>query len=49
MAIKRKNIDSDTYERAKMSIDHAKIKVAMPSNVNAEDMKKCQAQACPSR
>jgi pimeloyl-ACP methyl ester carboxylesterase len=43
MALTKDNIDQDTFETAKLSIDHAKIKVGMPSNVKSLDMKKCVA------
>ena len=43
MAVTEDNIDSDTFETAKCSIDYAKIKAGMPSNVNPKDMKKCLA------
>ncbi|WP_330391093.1 alpha/beta fold hydrolase [Tindallia magadiensis] len=43
MAISEKNIASDTYETAKCSIDHVKIKAGMPSDVNPEDMKNYKA------
>lgn len=43
MAVTKNNIDKDIFETAKCSIDHAKIKAGMPSNVKAYDMKKCMA------
>lgn len=45
MAITKDNIDKDIFETAKCSIDYAKIKAGMPSNVKAYDMKKCMASA----
>lgn len=43
MALTKDNIDKDIFETAKHSIDYAKIKAGMPSNVNSSDMKKCRA------
>lgn len=43
MAITKENIDMDIFETAKCSIDHAKIKVGMPSNVKGSDLIKCEA------
>lgn len=43
MAITNDNIDKDVFETAKCSIDYAKIKTGMPSNVKAIDMSKCKA------
>lgn len=43
MAVSEDNIDSDTFETSKCSIDNAKIKAGMPSNVVPNDMKKCLA------
>lgn len=43
MAVSEDNIDSDTFETAKCSIDNAKIKAGMPSNVSPDDMRKCLA------
>ncbi len=43
MAIKEDNITQDMYETAKCSIDFAKIKAGMPSNVKIKDMQKCLA------
>ena len=45
MAINESNITDDIYETAKLSIDFSKVKTGMPSNVDAEDMKKCRAPA----
>jgi pimeloyl-ACP methyl ester carboxylesterase len=42
MALTNENIDKDIFETAKCSIDHAKIKTGMPSNVKAIDMSKCK-------
>lgn len=44
MAVTKDNIDKDIFETAKCSIDYAKIKAGMPSNVKACDMKKCMAK-----
>ena len=43
MAVTKENISADIFETAKCSIDFAKIKVGMPSNVKPNDMKKCTA------
>lgn len=43
MAITEENISEDTMATAKHSIDYAKIKKGMPSNVKPDDMKKCPA------
>lgn len=43
MAVSEDNIDSDTFATAKCSIDNAKIKAGMPSDVNPDDMRKCPA------
>lgn len=43
MAITEENITEDIYETAKLSINHAKVKAGMPSNVAKNDMKKCKA------
>ena len=43
MAISEENITDDIYQTAKLSIDYAKVKTAMPSNVNEKRMKKCKA------
>ncbi len=43
MAVSQDNIDSDAFETAKCSIDNAKIKAGMPSNVVPRDMRKCLA------
>ena len=43
MAITEDNISEDIYETAKLSIDHAKVKTAMPSNVSKARMKRCKA------
>ena len=45
MAITEDNITDDIFQTAKLSIDHVKVKTAMPSNVSALQMKKCQAPA----
>lgn len=43
MAISEENITDDIYQTAKLSIDYAKVKTAMPSNVDEKKMKKCKA------
>ncbi len=43
MAVTMENIDKDIFETAKCSIDNARIKAGMPSNVKAKDMKRCNA------
>ena len=43
MAVSEDNLDSDAFETAKCSIDNAKIKAGMPSNVVPDDMRKCLA------
>ncbi len=43
MAVTEDNITDDIYETAKLSIDHIKVKTGMPSDVDAELMKKCNA------
>lgn len=43
MAVALENIDADTFETAKNSIDHTRIKAGMPSNVDCKRMKKCSA------
>ncbi|MDD5935920.1 MAG: alpha/beta fold hydrolase [Clostridiales bacterium] len=44
MAVTEDNITNDIFQTAKLSIDYAKIKAGMPSDVKAEDMKKCHAK-----
>lgn len=43
MAISEDNISDDIYQTAKLSIDYAKVKTAMPSDVDESLMKKCKA------
>lgn len=43
MAITEDNITEDIYETAKLSIDHVKVKTAMPTNVSATRMRRCKA------
>lgn len=43
MAVMEENITDDIYETAKLSIDYAKVKARMPSNVAQKDIKKCKA------
>lgn len=43
MAITEDNITDDIYETAKLSIDYAKVKTGMPSNVEELMIKKCKA------
>ena len=45
MAITEDNVTDDIYQTAKLSIDYVKVKTAMPSDVDAERMKKCPAPA----
>ena len=45
MAVTEDNITDDIYETAKLSIDYAEVKTAMPSNVDMNLMKRCQAPA----
>lgn len=45
MAITEDNVTDDIYQTAKLSIDYVKVKTAMPSNVDADKMKKCMAPA----
>ncbi len=45
MAITEDNITDEIIETAKLSIDHAKIKTAMPTNVSATKMACCKAPA----
>ncbi len=43
MAVTESNITEDIYQTAKLSINYAKVKTAMPSNVSARLIKKCRA------
>ena len=43
MALSEDNIPDDLYQTAKLSIDHIKVKTAMPTNVSSARMKKCKA------
>lgn len=43
MAVQEENINDDIYETAKASINYAKIKTGMPSDVEPEKMRKCTA------
>ena len=43
LALTEENIPDDIYETAKLSIDHMKVKTAMPANVSAKRMKNCKA------
>ncbi len=43
MSITEDNIDEETFETVKSSIDNVKIKAGMPSDVNPADIKKCKA------
>lgn len=43
MAVTKNNINPDIFETAKCSIDNAKIKKGMPSNVDGQLMQKCTA------
>ena len=44
MAVTEENITEDIYETAKLSINHSKVKIGMPSNVKEKDMKNCKAE-----
>ena len=39
MAVEEKHIDDATYEMVKCSLEHVAVKVGMPSNVRAEDLR----------
>ncbi|MBR4473518.1 MAG: alpha/beta hydrolase [Oscillospiraceae bacterium] len=43
MAVTEDAITEDIYQTAKLSIDYAKIKTAMPSDVSKSKMRKCKA------
>lgn len=43
MAVTEENITEDIYETAKLSITHSKVKTVMPSNVDKDLMRKCEA------
>ena len=43
MAVTEDNITQDIFETAKLSIEYAEVKTAMPSNVDERMMKKCLA------
>ena len=43
MAITEDNITDDIFQTAKLSIDHVRVKTAMPSDVDEDRMKKCMA------
>lgn len=43
MALTEGNISKEVFETAKASIDHAKVKAGMPSDVSPELMRKCLA------
>lgn len=43
MAVTENNITDDIYETAKLSIDYVKVKTGMPSDVDGELMRKCNA------
>ena len=43
MALSEDNINDDTFQTVKSSIDNVKIKAGMPSDVNPADMKRCKA------
>ena len=45
MAITEENVTDDIYQTAKLSIDHVKVKTAMPSDVDADKISKCLAPA----
>ena len=44
LAITEENITDDIFETARLSILHSKVKTGMPSNVDEQLMKKCNAQ-----
>lgn len=43
MAISEENITDDIYETAKLSIDYAKVKAGMPSDVEEHRIRNCKA------
>ena len=43
IALSDENISKDTFETARLSILHTKVKAGMPSDVSGELMKKCTA------
>lgn len=43
MAVTENNITDDIYETAKLSVDYVKVKTGMPSDVDGELMRKCNA------
>lgn len=43
MAVTEEAITDDLYQTAKLSIDHVKVKTAMPSDVGKKRMQKCKA------
>jgi pimeloyl-ACP methyl ester carboxylesterase len=43
MAIDEENISEETYEMVKASFEHINVKAEMPSNVDMELLKKCNA------
>lgn len=45
MAITEENVTDDIYQTAKLSIDHVKVKTAMPSDFDADKISKCLAPA----
>ena len=45
MAITEENVTDDIYQTAKLSIDHVKVKTAMPSDVDEDKISKCLAPA----
>ena len=44
LAITEENITDDIFETARLSVLHSKVKTGMPSNVDEQLMKKCNAQ-----
>ena len=43
LALSQDGISDNLYQTAKLSIDHMKVKTAMPANVSANRMKRCKA------
>lgn len=43
MAVTEENITNDIYDTAKLSMDYAKVKTGMPSNVAGKLMRQCKA------
>ena len=43
MAVTEENITEDIYQTAKLSINYSKVKTGMPSDVDGDLMKRCNA------